>query len=64
MNKTGEANVAKVILDLSNRQKEILQLSARGISNEKIAGIYGIKIATVKTYFGNIRRKLGDFQES
>ena len=58
MTKAGEKNSVKAVCNLSNREKEILQLAAQGISNKEIAGICCIKVTTVKTHFSNIRKKL------
>jgi LuxR family maltose regulon positive regulatory protein len=44
---------------LSEREREVLQLMAEGLSNQEIAGRLIISITTVKTHVGNIFNKLG-----
>lgn len=47
-----------VLLALSRREGEVLQLLARGYRNEKIAGELGVHVGTVKTHLRSIYRKL------
>lgn len=44
---------------LTNRELEVLKLSARGISNREIGGKMGVAERTVQAYFTNIFDKLG-----
>ncbi|OHE20606.1 MAG: DNA-binding response regulator [Sulfurimonas sp. RIFOXYD12_FULL_36_11] len=43
---------------LTNREKEVLQLLAEGISTKKIAGQLNVSVKTVETYRQQIMRKL------
>lgn len=43
---------------LSDREREILQLIAKGISNSEAAGMLGLSKATVRTHLEHIYRKL------
>ena len=45
--------------ELSSREKECLQLAARGLASKHIAAELGIREATVAYHFGNATRKLG-----
>ena len=45
--------------ELSSREKECLQLAARGLASKHIAAELGICEATVAYHFGNAGRKLG-----
>ena len=44
---------------LSEREKQILAMLARGESNSQIAEAFSISVRTVETYFGRIAAKLG-----
>lgn len=44
---------------LSPREREVLELLARGFDNEAIAGALYLSVHTVRTHVGNIMRKLG-----
>jgi LuxR family maltose regulon positive regulatory protein len=46
-------------MELSEREREILSLVAKGLSNQEIAHKLVISITTVKTHIGNIFNKLG-----
>jgi len=44
---------------LTGREREVLQLIARGLTNLQIAGELSIEVGTVRYHVGNILRKLG-----
>ncbi|CAA7600267.1 Two component system, signal transduction response regulator [Acididesulfobacillus acetoxydans] len=44
---------------LSDREEEVMDLMARGLSDREISSALGITIRTVKYHTGNIRSKLG-----
>ena len=44
---------------LTRREKEILKLVAKGLSNQEVAATAGISEATIRTHVGNIFGKLG-----
>jgi PAS domain S-box-containing protein len=45
--------------DLSKREREILALAREGMMDKEIAEELGVKEATVKTFWGSLRHKLG-----
>ena len=45
--------------ELTNREREVLDLIAQGKSNQEIAEILFITLKTVKTHVSNILAKLG-----
>jgi DNA-binding NarL/FixJ family response regulator len=45
--------------DLSDREREVLRLVARGLANKQIARSLGISEATVKAHVGNVFRRIG-----
>jgi DNA-binding NarL/FixJ family response regulator len=47
------------VVDLTQREREVLRLIAEGKSNREIGTILGISAATVKTHIENAREKLG-----
>ncbi|MBO8125723.1 MAG: response regulator transcription factor [Firmicutes bacterium] len=50
---------ANPLLDLSPREKEVLNLVALGMGNEEIGKLLFISPKTVKNYVTRVRRKLG-----
>lgn len=50
---------AEAVGDLSNREVEVLQLLARGMSNQEIAQELWVSSTTVKTHVSHILTKLG-----
>jgi DNA-binding NarL/FixJ family response regulator len=57
--KNDEGRSGQVPQPLSTREKEVLQLAARGISNKQIARQLGVSIRTVHAHMGHIFAKLG-----
>lgn len=47
------------IYHLTNREKQVLDLLMRGLSNQQIADGLGVKFYTVTTYLKSIYKKLG-----
>ena len=43
---------------LSPRQREVVVLVARGLSNKQVARLLGLRVGTVKIHLHNIYRKL------
>jgi DNA-binding NarL/FixJ family response regulator len=57
-NQTAEAKRIKAIKeDLTQREKEILQLIIRGLSNQEMSEVLSISIPTIKTHRSNILAK-------
>ena len=55
----GEGGKAAPVGELSKREREVLELVARGSSNEQIAQELGIAAQTVRNYISNIYDKIG-----
>lgn len=53
------AGPGAVVLPLSEREREVLQLLATGMSNEEIAAALVLGRATIKTHVSNVLAKLG-----
>lgn len=51
--------VAAATNGLSTRERQLLQLAARGHTDQSISNTLGISLATVGTYWGRVRIKLG-----
>ncbi len=49
---------------LSTRERQLLQLAARGHTDQSIANQLGISLATVGTYWGRVRIKLGPYNRT
>lgn len=49
----------KVLTQLTQREREVLQLLAQGLTNQKIAEQLGVGITTVKTHVGALYAKTG-----
>jgi DNA-binding NarL/FixJ family response regulator len=50
---------AKTLDGVTDREREVLTLIARGLSNEEIAGTLHVSMATAKTHVGRLLAKLG-----
>lgn len=50
---------AQAVAELTEREREVLQLVARGLTNDEIAGELYLGRATVKTHVSNVLTKLG-----
>ena len=57
--KTGKKKQRKVTEGLTNRENEVLELTASGKSNQEVADALFISIKTVETHKTNILEKLG-----
>lgn len=49
---------------LSGREKQLLQMATRGHTDQSIANHLGISLATVGTYWGRVRTKLGPYNRT
>lgn len=58
MNHLAQKNQPQLYDDLTNREREVLQLIAQGRSNQEIASELFITLKTVKTHVSNILAKL------
>ncbi|HLT58015.1 MAG: response regulator transcription factor [Limnochordales bacterium] len=59
MPSTGEERLAERFAELSLREKDVLQLMAKGLSNHEIAQRLFISPHTVKNHVSRIYQKLG-----
>jgi len=53
------AEARPVLAELTDREREIMRLVAKGMSNAEIAGLLVISPLTAKTHVSNVLRKLG-----
>ena len=56
---TAKASEGKSEIELSDREKEVLKMAARGMSNKDIADNLCISIRTVQGHINSIFHKLG-----
>lgn len=49
---------------LSERENQMLQMAARGLTDQGIAHELGISVGTVGTYWGRVREKMGALSRS
>lgn len=49
---------------LSTRERQLLQMATRGHTDQSIANHLGISLATVGTYWGRVRTKLGPYNRT
>ncbi|MFE9103509.1 response regulator [Actinomadura geliboluensis] len=54
-----ERPLPRALDGVTDREREVLTLVARGLSNTEIAGHLHLSLATVKTYIGRLLTKLG-----
>ncbi|MFG2018411.1 response regulator [Actinomadura geliboluensis] len=54
-----ERPLPRTLDGVTDREREVLTLVARGLSNTEIAGHLHLSLATVKTYIGRLLTKLG-----
>ena len=64
MHVRAEEETQGTISSLSPRERQLLQLSAHGLTDQGIAHRLGISLATVGTYWGRVRVKLGSFNRT
>jgi DNA-binding NarL/FixJ family response regulator len=46
-------------MELSRREREVLQLASHGMRNQRIASLVGVHLSTVKKFLWKAARKLG-----
>lgn len=51
-------------VQLSDREQQILDMAAKGLTDQAIANKLGISLATVGTYWGRVRIKLGPYNRT
>lgn len=56
--------IERPLPELSPREKELLQFAAEGLTDGAISHRLGISEATVRTYWGRVRIKLGPFSRT
>jgi DNA-binding CsgD family transcriptional regulator len=62
--KTPHMNTDRPIPDFSPREKQLLEYAAAGFTDSAIANKLGISEATVSTYWGRVRIKLGPYSRT
>lgn len=60
----GDQPVERVRDALSERERQLLVLAAQGLTDNGIANKLGISLATVGTYWGRVRIKLGPYNRT
>ncbi|NOZ87131.1 MAG: response regulator transcription factor [Deltaproteobacteria bacterium] len=53
-----KADVAEEVPKLTNREREVLELIAKGLSNKEAARVLGVSRATIRTHLEHIYQKL------
>ena len=59
MSKDGAARSKRTTTDLSPREQEIVVRAAQGATDKEIADSLDLSVATLRTYWGRVREKLG-----
>ena len=59
LHSTRSAKVSQVAVELTAREREIVQLLAEGKSNKEVARALGISVKTAETHRANVMHKLG-----
>jgi DNA-binding NarL/FixJ family response regulator len=59
LNSTKSARTPQLAMELTAREREIVQLLAEGKSNKEVATILGISVKTAETHRSNVMHKLG-----
>jgi DNA-binding NarL/FixJ family response regulator len=59
INERDPDHIPDVLKDLTNRERDVLRLLLKNLSNPEIARELSIEVTTVKTHVSNILSKLG-----